>query len=34
VRTRKDAKKVIKILKMLKNRIHAWDTETMNIEVK
>jgi DNA polymerase-1 len=34
VRTKKDAKRVIKILKSLGDRIHAWDTETIGIEVK
>jgi DNA polymerase-1 len=35
VRTRDDAKKVIDILKnKLKNRFHAWDTETIGIDPK
>mgnify|MGYP002634741728 FL=1 len=32
VRTKKEAKKVIKILKEYKDRIHAWDTETLGID--
>ena len=34
VRTKADAKRVIGILKSYKDRIHAWDTETIGIDVK
>ena len=34
IRTRKDAKKVIEILKSVPERVHAWDTETINIDAK
>ena len=34
VRNKKDAKRVIKILRTLKDRIHAWDTETIGFDVK
>lgn len=34
VRTREDAKKAVKILMKLKDRVHAWDTETINIDPK
>jgi hypothetical protein len=34
VRTKEDAKRVIEILKNYKDRIHAWDTETIGIDVK
>jgi hypothetical protein len=34
IRTRQDAKKVIEILKLVPERVHAWDTETINIDAK
>lgn len=34
IRTKKEAKRVLKILNGLKDRIHAWDTETLGIQVK
>ena len=34
IRTKKEAKRVIGILYGLKDRIHAWDTETVGIDVK
>jgi DNA polymerase-1 len=34
VRTKEHAEKVVKILKQLKNRFHAWDTETLEIDPK
>jgi hypothetical protein len=34
VRTKEDARRVIKILKQYPNRIHAWDTETIGVEVR
>lgn len=34
VRTKEEARKVIQILKTLDDRIHAWDTETIGIDVK
>lgn len=34
IRTRQDAKKVIEILKSVPERVHAWDTETINIDAK
>jgi hypothetical protein len=34
IRTRQDAKRVIEILKSVPERVHAWDTETINIDAK
>lgn len=34
VRTPKQAEEVLKILEKYKNRIHSWDTETIDIDVK
>jgi DNA polymerase-1 len=34
VRTKEHAQNVVKILKKLKNRYHAWDTETLEIDPK
>lgn len=34
IRSREEAKKVVEILKKYPNRIHAWDTETINVDVK
>ena len=34
IRTKKEAKRVIGILYGLKDRIHAWDTETIGVNVK
>lgn len=34
VRTQEDAKRVVEILRSHGNRIHAWDTETIGIDVK
>ncbi len=34
VRSRDEAKRVIEILKSVPDRIHAWDTETINIDAK
>ena len=34
VRTKKEAQRVVKILQQYPNRIHAWDTETIGIDVK
>ena len=34
VRTVEDAQRVVEILKGLPDRIHAWDTETINIDAK
>ena len=34
IRNREDAKRVVDILKTLPERIHAWDTETINIDPK
>ena len=34
VRNKQQVEKVIKILKQYKNRIHAWDTETLGIDAK
>ena len=34
VRTRADARRVVKILKSFPDRIHAWDTETIEIDAK
>ncbi len=34
VRTKEHAQNVVKILKQLKNRYHAWDTETLEIDPK
>ena len=34
VRTKKQAESVLKILKSIPDRVHAWDTETIDIEVK
>jgi len=34
VKNKKEAEDVLKILKMNKNRVHAWDTETIDIDVK
>lgn len=32
VRTREDARKAVEILMKYQNRIHAWDTETINVD--
>ena len=34
VRTREDARRVVSVLKSVPERIHAWDTETINIDAK
>jgi DNA polymerase-1 len=34
VRTREDARRVVSVLKSVPDRIHAWDTETINIDAK
>ena len=34
IRTKEQARKAIKILESVPNRIHAWDTETLHINVK
>jgi hypothetical protein len=34
IRNRQDAKRVVEILKTVPDRIHAWDTETINIDAK
>lgn len=34
VKNTKDAERVLKVLKSLPDRVHAWDTETIDIEVK
>jgi hypothetical protein len=34
IRTRQDAKRVVEILKSVPERVHAWDTETINIDAK
>ena len=34
VRTVEDARRVIKILRQFPERVHAWDTETINIDAK
>ena len=34
VRTKEDAERVIRILEKAKDRIHAWDTETIDIDAK
>lgn len=34
IRDEKEARRVIEILKTLKDRVHAWDTETIDLEVK
>lgn len=34
VRTKEHARKVVKILEQYPNRIHAWDTETINVDPK
>ena len=34
VRSKKDAQRVLKVLSSLKNHHHAWDTESMDLEVK
>lgn len=34
IRTKEQANKVVSILKTLKNRYHAWDTETIDIDPK
>lgn len=34
VRNREDARRVIDILKSFPERVHAWDTETINIDAK
>lgn len=34
IRNREDAKRIVDILKTLPDRIHAWDTETINIDPK
>jgi hypothetical protein len=34
VRTREDARRVVQILKSVPDRIHAWDTETIEIDAK
>ncbi len=34
VRSVEDARRIIKILRSLPDRIHAWDTETINIDAK
>ncbi len=34
VRTRQDAIRVVRILESIPDRVHAWDTETINIDAK
>lgn len=34
IRDEKEARRVIEILKTLKDRVHAWDTETIDLEVR
>lgn len=34
IRTREDAREVVRILEAHSDRYHAWDTETIGIEVK
>ena len=34
IRNKKEAKRVLRILRQLKDRFHAWDTETYDLEIK
>ncbi len=34
VRTREDARRVVQILRSVPERVHAWDTETIEIDAK
>ena len=34
VRTKEEANEALKVLKAFKDRIHAWDTETIDLDIK